>query len=234
MTEKVVWGTAGIGKLGTALLTQWAAQDEKTGLYHPDNEKAARAAEEMSADVLSKKALGELDYLVLALPADQMMPFIKSLQKDNIPLEKTILINMATKLETDAIRTAFPELSWASVKFVGHAESLKRDGRGLFIMEDADEQIRSRFSSIGHIESAPEKTAEQVNKLATSHAVRAAKQLELEMKEEGWDDVYINEALRSLLPEVIRAYADGKLGHFGRKIAEDIEKEKNPEHKKVE
>ncbi|PTL38651.1 hypothetical protein [Alkalicoccus saliphilus] len=227
MTEKVMWGTAGIGKLGTALLTQWAGQKLKTGLYHPDAEKAERAANALSADVLSRKALGELDYLVLALPADQMIPFIKSLQKDNIPLEKTTLINMATKLETAGLRAAFPELNWVSVKFVGHAESLKRDGRGLFITEEVDEQIRSRFSSIGHIESAPEKIAEQVNKLATSHAVRAAKKMELEMKEEGWDKVYINEAMRSLFPEVVRAYADGNLGQFGRKIAEDIEKGKS-------
>jgi pyrroline-5-carboxylate reductase len=227
MTEKVMWGTAGIGKLGTALLTQWAGKNQKTGLYHPDAEKAERAADALSADVLSRKALGELDYLVLALPADQMIPFIKSLQKDNIPLEKTTLINMATKLETAGLRTAFPELNWASVKFVGHAESLKRDGSGLFVSEDADEHVRERFSSIGRVESAPENTAEQVNKMATSHAVRAAKQLELEMKEEGWEEVYINEALRSLLPEVVRAYADGNLGQFGRKIAEDIEKGKS-------
>ncbi len=229
MSEKVVWGTAGIGKLGTALLTQWAKQELKTGLYHPDNDKAKRAAKALSADVLSKKALGEVDYLVLALPADQIIPFIQDLQKDNIPLEKTTLINMATKLETEELRTAFPELYWMSVKFIGHAESLKRNGSGLFVSEDADEHVRKRYSCIGRVESAPEHTAEQVNRLATSHAVRAAKQLELDMKEEGWDEVYINEALRSLLPEVIRAYADGRLGQFGKKIAEDIEKERNVE-----
>jgi pyrroline-5-carboxylate reductase len=223
MKQHAAWGTAGIGKLGTALITQWLQQDLQTGLYHPDAEKAKAAAKKLSAKVLKRDDLAKLDYLVLALPADQILPFVKELKEDGVQLEKPVLINMATKQETGELRETYPELKWASVKFIGHAESLKRDGDGLFITEERDEYLRDRFSCIGKVETAAEDTAEKVNKLATSQAVLAALKLEKQMEEEGWNDVYIKHALRSLLPEVIRAYADGKLGHFGRKIAEEMD-----------
>ncbi|WP_147803523.1 NAD(P)-binding domain-containing protein [Alkalicoccus halolimnae] len=224
MKQHAAWGTAGIGKLGTALITQWMKQDLETGLYHPDAEKAKKAAKNLSTKVLKKDDLAKLDYLVLALPADQILPFVKDLKKAGVQLEETVLINMATKQETAELRETYPELQWASVKYIGHAESLRRDGSGLFITEETDEHLRDRFSRIGHVETAAEETAEKVNQLATSQAVLAAIKLEKQMEEEGWNDVYIKHALRSLFPEVIRAYADGKLGRFGQKIVEEMDK----------
>lgn len=139
-------------------------------------------------------------------------------------MEKPVLINMATKMPTEKLRETFPELKWTYMKFVGHAAGLKRDGNGLFVTHTGTEEaIRHRFAQIGRVETAAEETAEKVNRLATTHAVQAARNMEKQMEEEGWESIYTEEALHSLMPEVIRAYSEGKLGQFGKKIVEEMD-----------
>ncbi|MCE7791546.1 hypothetical protein K8O68_03785 [Salipaludibacillus sp. CUR1] len=229
MSDKTTWGIAGIGKLGTAILTQWEQLQLETGIYHPDSEKAGTVVNQFpSARQLAQEDLAGLDYLILALPADQIIPFITDLKSSGVSLEKPVLINMATKMPTEELKKEFPDLKWAGMKFVGHSESLKIYGDGLFITEaenDKDESLLNRYTALGRVETTDESLAEKVNKLATYHAVKAARELEKQMSDEGYSDVYREQALRSLMPEVIRAYSKGKLGHFGKKIVEELDGE---------
>lgn len=230
MRRNAKWGIAGIGKLGTALLTQFDRAGMHTGIYHPDQEKAGAAAADYTyAHVLTKEDLASLDYLILTLPAEQIEVFIGDLLEQKFDAEQLVFINMATKQSTSALRNKYPTLHLLGLKLTGHAESLRKYGEGLFVTESSLDQYTEaaeRFSHAGRVIEDAENTVEKVNKLITTHAVQAARKLEVDMEEKGYSSIYIEQALRAVMPEVVRAYAKGELGQFARGIVEEIEKEK--------
>lgn len=228
MSDSKKWGMIGIGKLGTALLTRFELNEMETGIYHPEKDKAENKAASFSfVHALQKEELATLDVLLLMLPAEQIESFIDGCIEEEIPLQQVTLINMATKLPTVRLREKYPKLQWRGVKLAGHAESLKQTGAGLFVTEDLnslEDSIQERFSAIGKIVEDDETIVEQANKLTTYHAISAARELELKMKEENFSHVYIAQAVEAVMPEVIRSYGRGELGQFAREIVEKMEK----------
>lgn len=73
--------------------------------------------------------------------------------------------------------------------------------------------------------SGDEKTVETLNRTATEAAVKAAAALEEQLRQEGWQEPYVRQALASLMPEVIRAYANGQLGAFGKKVSDELHRD---------
>ncbi|MBB6444461.1 NAD(P)-binding domain-containing protein [Bacillus benzoevorans] len=218
-------GLVGIGKLGTAMMQNWFNHNKLIGVYHPIKSKAEQFIQRFpNGHYISEHELGEIDVLILALPATDVIPFITDLTAKNNLLAKTYIINMATALNTIEIKNKFPLLNSVGVKYMGHARDLLEHGNGLFITEsNLPKQIEELFHPLGQIIIDSEETLIQVNRLATHYAVKAAIELKSEFVKRKFPLEYAQKALISIAPEVIRSYCEGNLGDFAKEIAKDIQ-----------
>ncbi|MCP3738342.1 NAD(P)-binding domain-containing protein [Rossellomorea sp. BNER] len=217
-------GLVGIGKLGSAMMKHWCDQQIPIGVYHPNQSKAEQFIARYSNGYLIKKEdINELSVFILALPSDAVVPFISHLVSPQIPLKNTYLINMATALNTNEVCSRFPDLSIVGMKFMGHSNDLYEHGNGLFITEHSlSDGILELFRVLGEVKKDNEEVVINVNKSATYQAVKAAIELEKEFATKNLPTEYKNRALTSLLPEVIRSYSKGNLGHFAIEIVNEI------------
>jgi pyrroline-5-carboxylate reductase len=222
-------GLVGIGKLGTAMLTHWDKKGIPIGIYHPMKTKAEQLVQNFqNVYILKESELKELDILILALPAMEVIPFISSLAIQSNSEKSPDIINMATNLPTNDIITKFPSLNVHGVKYMGHGRDLLEHGNGLFITEAAlSEKIEELFQYLGKVRIDSENCLTEVNKLATYFALKTAINLETEFAKRGLSPEYLNRALTSLAPEVIRSYSDGTLGHFAMEIIKEIQSEED-------
>lgn len=223
--KKLKVGLVGIGKLGSAMMRHWDQNKESIGVYHPVAAKMEKFIQQFqNGYILTKKELGDLDVLILALPAKEMIPFITNLISENISLEKTHIINMATALDTLDIKHKYPGLHVSGVKYMGHSRDLLDHGNGLFITaSNLPKEIKDLYQSLGQIKIDREERLIQVNKLATYYAAKAAIEIETVFTEQGLSNEYVQRALTSIAPEVIRSYSQGTLGHFALEIVKGIQ-----------
>lgn len=220
-------GLVGLGKLGAALMRHWNRNQIKIGIYHPLEAKVQDFLEQFPNSYgLTVNELRHLEILILALPAPNVIPFISHLYiKENTPPSTTI-INMATALDTKEVKAMFPSLNVLGVKYMGHAKDLMEHGNGLFITENTlPKQIEDLFKYLGQIKIDHESCLTEVNKLATYLAIQAAIHIESEFAKKGYSPKYVNRALSSIAPEVIRGYCEGSLGHFASEIVKEIKGE---------
>lgn len=220
-------GLVGIGKLGTAMMTHWDKDNIKVGVYHPVLSKAQHFVGEFSNSYcLTESELRQLDVLILALPATGVIPFISSLYSESNSTSSTLLINMATALDTKEIKAKFPNLNVLGVKYMGHSRDLMEHGNGLFITDGPlPEHIEELYQFLGALKIDTEQVLTDVNKLATYLAIKAAIEIEDEFTKRGFSSHYTKRALTSLAPEVIRGYCEGNLGHFAKEIVKEIKGE---------
>jgi pyrroline-5-carboxylate reductase len=226
MVQKRI-GLVGIGKLGTAMLTHWDKKGIPIGIYHPLNTKAEQLVQSFQhVHILRESELKEVDILILALPAMEVIPFISSLLNHSNSEKSPDIINMATNLRTNEIKLKFPSLNVHGVKYMGHGRDLMEHGNGLFISEAAlSKNIEELFQHLGKVRIDSENCLTEVNKLATYFALQTAIKLETEFAKRGLSPEYLTRALTSLAPEVIRSYSNGTLGHFAKDIIKEIQSE---------
>lgn len=217
-------GLVGIGKLGTAMMQNWFKKSESIGVYHPNESKAKQFIQRFpNGHLISENEIGELDVLILALSAKDVIPFITHLTSKNILLSKTYMINMATALNSIEVKNKFPWLNVVGIKYMGHARDLLDRGDGLFITESTlPKQIEELYQALGQIKMDSEDLLIQVNRLATYYAVKAAIELESEFAKRKFPFEYVQRGLTSIAPEVMRSYCEGNLGHFAMEIVKDI------------
>ena len=221
-------GLVGIGKLGTALITHWNRKNIAIGVFHPAKKKAENFAQHYeNSYLLNEDRLHELDVLILALPATEVIPFISSLELPSKSRQTPFIINMATNLSTKEIFAKYPDLKVQGVKYMGHWKDLLEHGNGLFISETAlPPTIEELYQELGEVKIDSENCLTEVNKLATYLALKTAYNIESEFANRGLSPVYLKRALSSLAPEVIRSYSEGSLGHFAKEIVREIKAEK--------
>lgn len=221
-------GLVGIGKLGTALITHWDKKGITIGVYHPMKSKAEQFVQNFQHGyILMESELTELDVLILALPATEVIPFISSLKIQSNLQQTPEIINMATNLPTREISSKFPSLNVYGVKYMGHGRDLLEHGNGLFITEAAlSKKSEELFRILGKVIIDSENCLTEVNKLATYFALKTAIDLETEFTKRRLSPEYLKRALTSLAPEVIRSYSNGTLGHVAKEIIEEIQLEK--------
>ncbi|MFD2370406.1 NAD(P)-binding domain-containing protein [Brevibacillus sp. GCM10020057] len=227
--EQEQWGIVGTGNLGGAILTQLARVKRFIRFYHRDAHKAEAIAKAYPGqNSISREELGNLDFLILALPADQIAPFVRDLLDSGVSLADVTCINMATVLDTSELKREFPTLRWLGMKFMGHSVDLRERGGGLFVTEQNEGLWREQekairlFEQIGKVVVDKEAVVAEVNQLATRAAVKAALELEQAVRAGGYRQEYAERALLSLAPEVMRAYVTGTMGHFARQIVEQM------------
>ena len=222
-------GLVGLGKLGTAMMTHWDKKRIALGVYHPVQTKAENFLKMFQGGyILTESELKDVDILILALPATEVLPFITSLNLESYSQHTPIIINMATNLPTKQIMVQFPDLQVHGVKYMGHSKDLLEHGNGLFITESALPQIVGElFHELGKVMIDSENCLTEVNKLATYIAIKTAITIETEFVNRGLSPEYLKRALTSLAPEVIRSYSEGSLGHFAKEIVKEVKAEKS-------
>ena len=224
MVKKMKVGLVGIGKLGSAMMEHWSQKNRAIGVYHPKRVKAEKFIQNyQSGYILTEKEFSKLNVLILALPANEIVPFLHELMDKGISPSRTWIINMATSLYTKEVKSEFPHFSICGVKFMGHARDLFERGDGLFITGSSlPARVTEIFCDLGKVKVDSEEKLMQVNKLATYYAVKTALEIENNFAEQGLAAEYVERALRSLAPEVMRSYSEGKLGHFGKEVVSEL------------
>lgn len=223
--KKLKVGLVGIGKLGTAMMQHWYHQQQAIGIYHPQKAKADLFIRRFpNGYYLAEHELGGLDVCLLALPAKEVLPFLAAFTAKQTRSPETLMINMATALHTREIKKEFPSLQVVGIKYMGHARDLLEHGKGLFVTEEPKlpKPVEECFRPLGEIIVDHEDVLTEVNRLATYVAVKAAIELEAAFAERNFPAPYVQRALRSIAPEVIRSYSDGSLGHFGQEIVREM------------
>jgi pyrroline-5-carboxylate reductase len=214
----------GIGKLGQALMVHWNNNNIPIGVYHPSETKMEEFVQNyQNSYPISSIEFNDIDVFILALPAKEIIPFITNELAKIHSLSSIIIVNMATALNTQEIKDHFPSLIVVGVKYMGQWRDLLENGNGLFISEVLPKQIEELFLPLGKVISDHEDHLVQVNKLATSYALKSAIAIEDELTKKHFSQEYIKRALTSLAPEVIRSYSNGTLGHFAMEILKEIQ-----------
>ncbi|WLR53047.1 hypothetical protein LC040_09230 [Bacillus tianshenii] len=213
-------GLVGIGRLGTAIL---AHNYQNIGIYHYDTKKAQQFIKETEhIDLLSIEDLSQLDVCIFALPPQQIETLLTKLQEKETT---TTFINMATALSTTSLREKFPQLHLIGVKYMGNAATLKTRGDGLFIAEtELPKELVSFYEQAGRVVVDDETIVQHVNQTATKIALQASLEMEQQLRSEDVKQAYIQEALQSVAPEVLRAYSRDELGGFARAILQQLTK----------
>ncbi|WP_257348542.1 NAD(P)-binding domain-containing protein [Pseudalkalibacillus decolorationis] len=222
--EQIRIGLIGIGRLGTALMKHWCDQRVPVGIYHPDASKAKNfIISYPNGYLIKKEEIHEMHAFVLALPANQIVPFLSECMAQKVPIQNTCFINMATALNTQDVCAQFTDLNIVGLKFLGHSTDLLEHGNGLFITEQPiREEIRNYIQVLGEVKQDREEVVGKVNELATYLAINAAIDLEDEFENNNFPLEYKKRAMTSLFPEVIRSYSKGNLGHFGKEIEKEL------------
>ncbi len=225
------WGIVGIGKIGRAITHQLQNTGITLSFFHPNPQKAEVFKRDFPySEALSKNELSSVSVLLLALPAHGIIPFIHALKNEGISLNHTLLVNLATVIPTQTLRVEFPDLEWLGLKFMGHSEDLRLHGNALFVADtqtaqgEKAQQTIQLFEQIGKVTLDDESVVEKLNKLATYHAIKAAKELEKELQSLGYPKEYEARAIASIAPEVMRSYVEGTMGHFAKTIADSFDK----------
>ncbi len=210
---------SGVGRLGKALMKQWNISNEKMGIFHPSDEKVKSFISDYSNGVpVSTKDLANMKTIILALPAAKIPEFLKQNYHSNITY-----VNMATAMKTSDLQKEFTELQIVSMKFVGHANDLNKNGNGYFITEqETPDEIVNLFNGIGVVRRGEPDIVNDVNKLATYYAIKAAVELENELRIKKYDQSLIDRALSAITPEVIKSYQKGDLGHFAQSVVTEV------------
>ncbi|TLS37550.1 hypothetical protein [Pseudalkalibacillus caeni] len=224
-------GMAGIGRLGTALMKQFDQVKIGTYVYHPDIKKAQNFSRQFqhSNKLEAITDIEKLDIFLLVLPASKIEEFFDSLLEQNLLLSNILFVNLATSKQTSELRQKYPDLKLMGMKFMGHAQDLLEHGKGLFITPERNNVgekclgVVNLFNKIGDVCYDDEAVVEKINRRATWYAIKASKELENSFTAEGIKPIYITKAMDSVLPEVIRSYSKGNLGHFGNQIALEME-----------
>jgi pyrroline-5-carboxylate reductase len=217
----------GIGKLGKALMEHWNKTNIPIGVYHPTLAKAEQfVLHYQNSHIVPQKGFKEINVFILALPAKEIIPFISNEIVKTHSLSSIYMINMATALNTQEIKNNFPSLNVVGVKYMGHSTDLLENGNGLFITEASlPNHIEELFLPLGKVIIDHEDHLIKVNRLATYYALKTAMGIEKEFAKKQFSDEYVERALTSLTPEVIRSYSNGTLGHFAKEIIKEIEAE---------
>jgi pyrroline-5-carboxylate reductase len=221
----------GIGKLGQALMVHWNNNNIPIGVYHPSETKMEEFVQNyQNSYPISSIEFNDIDVFILALPAKEIIPFITNELAKIHSLSSIIIVNMATALNTQEIKDNFPSLNVVGIKYMGQWRDLLENGNGLFISEvSLPKQIEELFLPLGKVIKDHEDHLIQVNKLATSYALKTAIAIENELTKKQFSQEYIKRALTSLAPEVIRSYSNGTLGHFAMEIIKEIQSETEKE-----
>ena len=170
-------GLIGLGRLGK-VLAQKMTLDR---LYVYDCRESILQAEALKLGLSwlpLNKIVVKADLLLLAIPPDEIIPFVQQnckRMKDNI-----VLINLATKINTSEIKQTVvnKKIRIISVKLIGQYVSLLKGLESIFVTDnpypELTERINSIFSPLGKVRHDKTESVYEWNAEATRWALKTA------------------------------------------------------------
>ena len=212
----------GPGKLGSELFQSSQEQRLVIGRSKPKQGAFYEKAELGYSNHIESAVDCEL--IAVALPHDVSEQVFDTL----CPLlpDGRIVLNFSTKWNIpQRIREQFPQLHLVEAKLLGSAIGMSQGLKGLVLLgseqENIIQQIQACFSGLNMM-VGNYTLVNAINTAATKAALKAAFSFEKELLEQGIVPEYINIAIKGLMPGVLIAYAEDKLGEFSQSIVNEL------------
>lgn len=218
----------GAGRMGGFLARQLPPQLD-TIVIDTDAEKAAALAAEIGARHSASIAdAASADVAALVLPA----PAIPAAAAAIAPLMApgAVLLNMATEgVVENALRQAHPALHIVDAKIIGHAKSMAAGADSVVVAGTEDEDVLARIAyclpGYSKVVMGDASIVPVINRLGSAEGIRAAVSLRKQVQPYGLPQDWVDTLINTVCAGTMRAYVDGDLGEFARKLAEKLEKE---------
>ncbi|UOE93511.1 hypothetical protein [Alkalihalobacillus sp. LMS39] len=119
-------------------------------------------------------------------------------------------------------------------KFVGHAEQSMKDNKAMLAIEGNDKeeitQVGQWFLKDMKLMEAAEEDVLFMNQKVTEMAIQFAVIVKKELQNQKVNDEMLQHSLEITSRGVIQSYMNDTLGHFGKKIAREVENEVHDEN----
>lgn len=213
---------AGAGRLGR-LLARRLPGGTCRAIYTRRPEAAGDLATAVGAAAGAEPAVVRgCDVVLLALPPDAVAAALEAFRPHLAP--GTLVVNMATQLETEPLRRRFPEWRVAAAKLVGHAREIEAGEIGAVVVDHAAPSefalIRRLLGGLGPVLAGDEKLVLQVNTAVAEELLKALRGLERRLASLGVPEAVAAAALQGSAPGVLRSLAKNDLGPFLRSVVE--------------
>lgn len=211
----------GLGQLGRLLAERIEAK--RLLLFSRDREKAtALARRNQNAEAISESQLADVDLVFFCLSEHQMIEYYKVIAHHINP--RAILVNPATLMPTNKLRTHCGGHQWIAMKMIGSVRAMESGARGQLITdsEEARELLKLFVSGLGEVIVGDEAWVTKCNSIATRIALQAAIQVADEIRKQGLPESFIYTAQTLVARGVIQSYADGTLGGFAKGILGEL------------
>jgi len=193
----------------------------------------AEKAEALAKRAGGKHAVGaegaaQAEIVVTALPAPKVAEAFEELAKAVKP--GALVLNMSTEAVIDeAFKRENPDAHFINAKIVGHAKSMQRGLPGYLILDTEDtaalEQIRTVLPGFAKILSGDISLVPVANKIGSGEGIATAVAVRKKLRESGVPEDWADVVISTVCAGTMRAYVDGDLGEFARKLADKLEQE---------
>ena|GEM_PF-424133 len=214
----------GAGRMGEILAAS-IGKSHEVAIYDQDQDKGRRVAKRLHCRYGSPEGfIPGAGVLILALPPAVTATALWSVRE--LLAADTVVINIATTIAKSDLRPALAGKGHlVGAKIVGHF--LEMDQRPAIVIDADTEKGRQTasllFSNLGLTLTGDEGQVQLINTVAAREAFRAAFRIREALEKAGVSPDLIASALRVVAPGSIKAYAEGDLGPFARKLLAEID-----------
>ncbi|MFS0785791.1 NAD(P)-binding domain-containing protein [Shouchella sp. 1P09AA] len=219
----------GTGRMGEAIATHIHSGVELT-LLNSGSRQGEELAQTLHAHYSTDfSVLNQVDIIFSCVPQANTS---EVLEAASLHAEaQTLMINCSTKawIATE-LKNNYCDLHYVEAKIIGHAGSIKA-GKRAYVIAEADEDVRDKvtdiFSPLAEVVFDDPALVEELNKVATEVGIKAAVQLDQQVRDKKLSAQIKQILLENVCAGVMSAYARDDLGHFAKQIVEEI-KNKEP------
>lgn len=227
MNILITCGIAGIGHLGEALTKQLEGVGVNIHAFHPHLQKRTKFASKFeNVKAVDFSDLFKQPIVLLALPADEIKPFLRDAQKEVLPTNVSpVFVSLSTLIDTKELKNEFSNFQIYGVKMIGHANFLYEYGDGIFLTETqldtkGFEEVRFLFEKIGELFEDNEDIVREINGLAVRRIIEACMNFEKETN--NYPNKYSKKAMDTIFPNTMRLYRDGSFDGHMQSVMDEI------------
>ena len=220
------YAVIGAGHMGRVVATQ-LPKDAQRLIVDTDLSAAERLAAETGAAASSTLAdAADADLIAIVVPAHAVEPVVRALAA--CAKGGSVLMNMSTNgLIPPELPTAHPELHFVNSKIIGEAAAIL-GGAPTYVLTDATEpalfaRVQQALPGYTKVLQADPALVGRINTAATEEGIRAAVNVRKALADLDLPSDWVNIAISTVCAGSMRAYAEGRLGDFGNRLAEQLE-----------
>lgn len=217
----------GCGLMGSGIASL-AAPDAELILIDREGERARALAEALHgswSDNLSAAAAA--DIVAVVLPAPEIAGAFNALA--HIARPGAILLDMATKgVLPSGVREARPDVRFHEARILGSGLAVSLGLKALLVLDTAEEAVlaalRAALPGFSGIVPGDVTLIPRINARGAYLGIRAAAEMEWELRGMGLPESWVKAASGCLLPGSALGYSQDRMGAFNRRIAEEIQR----------